>query len=68
MKEIHENSILVRVTARFEFIGSQLMDRSFFIRYGGVVGSVGGGMKKHGLKGGSKENILGLKGGSPKNP
>ena len=58
MKEIQENSILVRISARFEFIGSQLRDRSFFIRYGGSVGSVGsvgGGHEKIWLKGGDQK-------------
>ena len=38
MKEIQENSILVRISARLEFIGSQLRDRSFFYQVRGVSG------------------------------
>ena len=41
MKEIQENSILVRISARFEFIGSQLRDRSFFYQVRGVSGISG---------------------------
>ena len=68
MKEIQENSILVRIKARLEFIGNQLRDPSFFYQVRGVSGISAGGarMKKYGLKGGSKENILGFKGESPK--
>ena len=62
MKEIQENSILVRISARFEFIGSQLRDRSFFYQVRGVSGISGGGegMKKYGLKGGLKVKHIGF--------
>ena len=55
----------ITLLKKYEWIS--VRDRSFFTRYGGLVGFGGGHAKKNGLKGGPSQKNKGREGGVTRN-